>query len=125
MWRTPNVGKGLMLRTVDARGGSSEHQPCLSADPLPTACRQCRLGGNTAGRGVQRQRRSSARAAHELHAHTNKHAEKWLSRREDFEAEFKWDGTTTCAVLILGIGLPIATYNMLVWRSTRACFAGD
>ncbi|KAI8476933.1 MAG: hypothetical protein J3K34DRAFT_463589 [Monoraphidium minutum] len=71
-------------------------------------------GGLAARGAAQAQQR---RGAHELHAHTNKHVEKWLSRREDIEHEFAWDKRHTRAVLLLGILAPIATYNMLVYMA--------
>lgn len=71
--------------------------------------------GAAAARGAaQAQQR---RGAHELHAHTNKHVEKWLSRREDIENEFVWDSRNLRGVLIGAFLLPIATYNILVYMN--------
>jgi hypothetical protein len=70
--------------------------------------------GSGAAAAAQQQQR---RGAHELHAHTNKHVESWLSRREDIEMEFKWDKATTRAVLLGAFLIPIATYNMLVYMA--------
>ncbi|GBF97175.1 hypothetical protein Rsub_10036 [Raphidocelis subcapitata] len=70
--------------------------------------------GSAARAAAQQQQR---RAAHELHAHNNKHVESWLSRREDMEMEFKWDKATTRAVLLGAFIVPIATYNALCYMA--------
>ncbi|KIZ01884.1 hypothetical protein MNEG_6074 [Monoraphidium neglectum] len=73
-------------------------------------------GGALAGRRAAAQAQQ-ARGNHDLSVHHNKHIEKWLSRREDIEQEFTWDGRTTRSVLIGAFLLPIATYNMLVYMA--------
>jgi hypothetical protein len=77
-------------------------------------------GGASARAAAQQQQR---RGAHELHAHTNKHVESWLSRREDMETEFKWDKATTRAVLLGAFLIPIATYNALCYMAHQGGWA--
>lgn len=86
---------------------------------LKAAASALHTGLRSGGSGALRQaaQHQQKRGAHELHAHTNKHIEKWLSRREDIENEFVWNTRHTIAVLIGGIGMPIATYNMLVYMA--------
>lgn len=76
-------------------------------------------GSSGARAAAQQQQR---RGAHELHAHTNKHVESWLSRREDIEHEFRWNRSNLRAVLLGGILIPIATYNMLVYMAHKGGF---
>lgn len=60
--------------------------------------------------GVQQQQRG----AHDLHAHKNKFVEEWLSRREDIEQEFVWNGASLFWVLTLAVGVPVISYNVVV-----------
>lgn len=77
-------------------------------------------GASAARAAAQQQQR---RGAHELHVKNNKFVEEWMKRREDMETEFQWDGRTTRAVLIGGILLPIAAYNMLVHLAHQGAHA--
>jgi hypothetical protein len=70
-----------------------------------------RAGSGAARAAAQQQQ---TRGSHELSAHTNKHVEKWLSRREDIESEFTWSKAHTRAVLIGAFILPVVTYNYIV-----------
>jgi hypothetical protein len=85
-----------------------------------------RAGSGAARAAAQQQQ---VRTGHELSAHTNKHVEKWLSRREDIEQEFTWSKSHTRAVVLGAFLLPIATYNMLVYMAHEGegpcAWAGD
>lgn len=69
------------------------------------------LGSPMSQQAAQQQQR---RGAHELSAKKNKFIEDWLSRREDIDQEFTWSNANLIWVLVLGVGVPVGTYNALV-----------
>ncbi|KAF8068272.1 hypothetical protein HT031_001959 [Scenedesmus sp. PABB004] len=60
---------------------------------------------------------AGGRGNHDLAVHNNKHIEQWLSRREDIEREFVWNGRTVRDVVVMALLVPIAMYNALTWRA--------
>lgn len=77
-----------------------------------------RLGGSAAARqsgsSLQQQR-----GTHDLSVHPNKHVEKWLSKREDIDAEFVWNRETLTHVIIGVLVIPTAIYNGLVYYAHK------
>jgi hypothetical protein len=65
------------------------------------------------------------RGTHDLSVHSNKHVEKWLSKREDIDAEFVWNRETVWHVIIGVIVVPTAIYNGLVWQAHKDDEYGD
>ncbi len=61
----------------------------------------------------------SARSSHDLSVRKNKHVEHWLSRREDFDDEFRWSSTTVRHVLIGVVLIPVMIYNAVTWQAHR------
>lgn len=80
-----------------------------------------RLSGSAkAGTSLQQQR-----GTHDLSVHPNKHVERWLSKREDIDAEFVWNRETVWHVIIGVIVIPTAIYNGLVWQAHKDDDYGD
>lgn len=79
------------------------------ASVLQTARNAVRGLSGRLGASFQQQR-----GAHELHAKKNKYVEEWLTRREDIEQEFVLTTGTTLKVLLLAVGVPVLSYNMIV-----------
>lgn len=80
-----------------------------------------RLSGSARlGTSLQQQR-----GTHDLSVHSNKHVEKWLSKREDIDAEFVWNRETVWHVIIGVIVVPTAIYNGLVWQAHKDDEYGD
>lgn len=75
-----------------------------------------RLSGSArqSGSSLQQQR-----GTHDLSVHPNKHIEKWLSKREDIDAEFVWNRQTITHVIIGVLVIPTAIYNGLVYYAHK------
>lgn len=78
-------------------------------------------GGIAAARGSggAQQQLQQARGNHDLSAHTNKHVEAWLARREDIDAEFVWDGRTAVHVIMGVLVVPGLIYNGVVSQAHK------
>lgn len=75
-----------------------------------------RLSGSArqSGSSLQQQR-----GTHDLSVHPNKYVEKWLSKREDIDAEFVWNRQTITHVIIGVLVIPTAIYNGLVYYAHK------
>lgn len=80
------------------------------------------VGSSSSGRAAvqqlgQQQQQQAVRHNHDLGVHNNKFIERWLSRREDIEGEFRWTPATVRHVAIFAVAIPIAIYNGVVWAA--------